>query len=95
MWKNIDETRKDFAHYSVMSKLRHVDGMSALRDLFPDGKANELNLVLFSTSGAHGTYNTIEEAERKIRGDESEDLITEVTFLVVHPPSRGTSVWDL
>lgn len=37
--------------------------MAILREWFPDGEANEMNLVLFSTSGVHGTYTTIEEIE--------------------------------
>jgi len=88
MWYNIDKARKDSGHYSVMAKEQGVTGMDALRAMFPDGVANELNFVLFSTSGVHGTYNTIEEAERALTGerdDEGEELCTEVTFLIVHP----------
>jgi hypothetical protein len=76
MWKNIDETRPDSAYYSIMCVANNIDSMEALRGMFPEAKANALNFVLFSTSGVHGTYTTIEEAERE-RGD--------VTFLVVHP----------
>ena len=88
MWQNIDETRTDSAHYSVMRKLPHENGMDALRAMFPDGKANDLNFVLFSTSGVHGTYNTIEEAERFLIGKDADgvaDGVEEVTFLIVHP----------
>lgn len=56
------------------------DGMEALRQLFPDGVANDRNFVLFSTSGVHGTYCTIEAAE-------SEGC--DVTFLVVQPRIVG------
>lgn len=58
--------------------------MAALRGTFPDAKADELNFVLFSTSGVHGTYNTIEEAERFLTGADSEGC-SKVTFLIVHP----------
>lgn len=46
-----------------------------------------MNLVLFSTSGVHGTYNTIEEAETVINGTAKpeDEQITEITFLIVHP----------
>lgn len=37
--------------------------MAVLRKWFPDGEANEYNQVLFSTSGIHGSYTTIEEIE--------------------------------
>ena len=84
MWQNIDETRPDSAHYSVMRKLPHESGMDALRAMFPDGKANDLNFVLFSTSGVHGTYNTIDAAERFLLGEEAGGF-AEVTFLIVHP----------
>lgn len=84
MWENLDETRPYNAHYSVMRKQPGIDGMDALRGMFPDAKANELNFVLFSTSGVHGTYNTIEEAERFLAGSDANGY-SEVTFLIVHP----------
>lgn len=82
-WENLDKTRPDSAHYSIMRLNRGEGGMDALRGMFPDAKADNLNFVLFSTSGVHGTYNTIEEAEKRINGDK--EHITEVTFLIVHP----------
>lgn len=84
MWENCDKTRPDSAHYSVMRKARGVEGMDALRAMFPAAEANELNFALFSTSGVHGTYNTIEEAERHLDGDSPEGF-AEVTFVIVHP----------
>lgn len=62
------------SHYSVNCA---KDGMKLLRSIFPDGEADEMNFVLFSTSGVHGTYQTIEEEEA--------DPGIGVTFLVVHP----------
>jgi hypothetical protein len=84
MWENLDPTKRDSAHYSVMRKASAHSGMEALRAMFPEGNADDLNMVLFSTSGVHGTYNTIEEAEAHLQspGDES---FAEVTFLVLHP----------
>lgn len=85
MWINVDKTRPNSAHYSIMALENPVDGgMDALRGMFPDGKADELNAVLFSTSGVHGTYNTIEEAEDFLNGRDL-DGIPGVTFVVVHP----------
>lgn len=52
MWENLDKTRPESAHYSVMRKVLGVEGMDALRGMFPDAKANELNFVLFSTKKA-------------------------------------------
>lgn len=57
-------------------------GMKNLRRLFPDAKADDMNFVLFSTSGVHGTYTTIEDIEVEIaKGEERSDLTT----LVLHP----------
>ena len=84
MWENLDKTRPDSAHYSVMRVAPNTEGMDALRAMFPEAKANELNFVLFSTSGVHGTYNAIEEAEQFLNGEDAESY-SEVTFVVVHP----------
>lgn len=40
--------------------------MKNLRELFPDGQASDLNIVLFSTGGTHGTRTTIEEIETSL-----------------------------
>lgn len=50
--------------------------MDAIKAMFPDAKADELNFVLFSTSGIHGLYATIEECQAEGYS---------VTFLIVHP----------
>lgn len=84
MWENLDKTRPDSAHYSVMRKQTGVEGMDALRGMFPDAEANDMNFVLFSTSGVHGTYNTIEAAERHLNGEDAEGF-SEVTFVIAHP----------
>jgi hypothetical protein len=76
-WQNLNADRGT-DYYSV-HKLPggRETAMAALRELFPDGEANELNFVLFSTSGVHGTYCTIESCEA---GE-----VRDVTFLVVQP----------
>ncbi len=62
------------------------DTMFLLRDLFPGAIVDEMNFVLFSTSGVHGTYNTIEEAEASLALPEDHDeRDCSITFLIVHP----------
>lgn len=83
-WKNLDKSRPDSAHYSVMALDGSKTGMEALRGMFPNAKADELNACLFSTSGVHATYTTIEEAEAYVLGEDKEG-INEVAFVIVHP----------
>src|SRR3989304_8756196 len=84
-WENIDKTRQDeSAHYSIMRLTEKGSGMEALRELFRDGDADELNFVLFSTSGIHGSYNTIEDAELFLQGKNPEGH-PNITFLIIHP----------
>jgi hypothetical protein len=78
MWENNRPGRDDNPYYSVLRLVG--DGMEALRQLFPTGEADELNAVLFSTSGVHGTYCTIEAVEAG--GD---DVPSDVTFCVIQP----------
>lgn len=70
----VETVAGDGGHYSIN---RARDGMDLLRLVFPDGEANEMNICLFSTSGVHGTYRTIEEEEA--------DPGCGVTFVIVHP----------
>ena len=64
-WKNVVKSEMSSgAHYSVLhNDKKNGKSMELLHELFPNGEANDLNFVLFSTSGVHGTYNTNEEAE--------------------------------
>lgn len=78
MWKNNRPGRDDNPDYSVLRLTGN--GMEALRQLFPTGEADDLNAVLFSTSGVHGTYCTIEEVEAG-----GEDAPGDVTFCVIQP----------
>jgi hypothetical protein len=88
-------SRKSGGHYNNFY-IKPGRGMAALRNLFPDGEANDLNVVLFSTSGVHGSYTTIEEIEAGLQkyGDEpdfgGEDWPddwhdNELTVLIVQP----------
>ena len=76
-WRRVETVPRgdDFTYYSIYELAG--DGMAALREIFPDGQANPLNFVLFSTSGVHGCYSTIEDVE--------DDELPSVTFLVVQP----------
>jgi hypothetical protein len=82
MWKNNRPGRDDNPYYSVLAL--EGDGMEALRQLFPEGEANELNAVLFSTSGVHGTYCLIEDVEEDMQR-EVRDGPRDVTFVVIQP----------
>lgn len=87
--------RKDGAHYNTFHVAKGANAMKALRDWFgEDAKADEMNFVLFSTSGVHGSYSTIEDCENAMNGEGDPDdepigddapYIPEVTFLVVQP----------
>jgi hypothetical protein len=99
-----DDSRKSIfgkqgGHYNIYGTKPGMQ-MKLLREFFPDGEANEMNLVLFSTSGAHGTYITIEEVEESCQkygfdhetAEEDEDAAwpddrvgTDVTFLLIQP----------
>ena len=82
MWENTNPEKSDDAYYSVL-KLTG-DGMEALRQLFPDGVANEMNAVLFSTSGVHGSYCLIEAVEEDMQR-EVRDGPRDVTFCLIQP----------
>lgn len=56
---------KEGAHYNIFP-IDISRGMEALRLMFPDGEANEMNFALFSTSGVHGSYATIEQIEASL-----------------------------
>ena len=84
--------RKEGAHYNIFSGLTIDD----LRRIFPDAEADEMNFTLFSTSGIHGAYTTIEEIESSLKkygvnpdfgnADYPDDYVhNSITVLVVHP----------
>ncbi len=84
MWENIDKNRSDSGHYSIMKLQSYVNGMESLYTMFPEANADDVNFVLFSTSGVHGTSNTIEEAENFLNGENPEGF-NGITFLIIHP----------
>lgn len=72
-----DWTKSNGGHYSKPVPVLEGMGMEALRTMFPDGEADALRFVLFSTSGVHGSYVTIEDSEAT--------GLNEVTFVIVQP----------
>lgn len=80
-------------HYSVRcfdldGRNRHCPetGMRALRGMFPAGDADALNVALFSTSGIHGSYTTIEEIEEALaRAPDPFPDECDLTVLVLRP----------
>lgn len=94
---------KDGGHYNIF-RLGGARGpvlpeddeniWNGIQSFFPDGEANDLNFVLFSTSGVHGSYTTLDEIEASLKkhGDLSDTdmdkypddyVIPEVTILIV------------
>lgn len=71
--------------------------IESIKEIFPDGEADEMNFCLFSTSGVHGSYVTIEDVEKSVRqfgfdppgegdsGYDEEALNPHVTFLIISP----------
>ena len=70
------------AHYTIY-------GFSSIDDIkrvFPEGKANDLNWFVASTSGVHGTYTTLDEIEMSLDLPVgSEERFTELTCLIIMP----------
>jgi hypothetical protein len=81
VWESF--TKKDGAHYNNYG-CPNEHGMEGLRQIFPTGEADEYNFVLFSTSGVHGSYSTVEEVENASPDEEGYTQNT-VTFVIVHP----------
>lgn len=83
-WNLIRKSAGSTDPYGAVLKIHdNRDSMSELRSMFPMGKADDLNFVLFSTSGTNGTSDTIEDVEAEIskRGYSFDGL----TFIVVSP----------
>lgn len=58
-------------HYNIWAVNKGKE-METLKLYFPDGVANEMNFILFSTSGVHGSYTMIEDIEISL--DKYKDL---------------------
>ncbi len=91
------------SHYNIWRI--STGGVAGLREMFGDPpQANEMNFALFSTSGVHGSYATIEEIERSLQKygpnpeflkDETEETLPDdhclptLTVTVYHPRIIG------
>ena len=85
-WESLDRLNPDRVHYSVLRLSGGEGGMGALRAMFPNAVATEMNFVLFSTSGIHGSYELIEDAEKVLR-EGSQDEAPPLN----HVPDRASS----
>lgn len=61
----------------------NADTMDVLREMFPTGEADPENFVVFSTSGAHGTFETIEDIEKEVVNNGF--TFNGVTCVIIHP----------
>jgi hypothetical protein len=87
---------KNGAHYNIFA-IKNENAMEFLKKSFPKGKTNEMSFILFSTSGVHGMYTTLEEIEHSLKKygeDFDEDKDEEwpddyhgrrITILIVQP----------
>ncbi len=86
---------KDGAHYNIY-EIYSDNGMNLLRRIFPDGIANDMNFVLFSTSGIHGSCVSLEDIESSLikYGDKTYNDFADppddfynsyLTILIIHP----------
>lgn len=72
-------------------KAKGIIGIDELKDTFPNGVADRLNFCLFSTSGVHGRYSTIEDVEKYINDvpidnrESDDDRCDTVTFIMISP----------
>lgn len=82
----------DGAHYNIYANVT----MENTRAIFPKWQADEYNICVFSTSGIHGTYTTIEDIEASFKkygenakfedGEEPDDWESGyLTVLIFHP----------
>lgn len=74
-WKEVNGL--DRRDYCVWQLEDQDCGLDALKALFPNAEADANNFVIFSTSGVHGSYTTIEEAQQYSGSG--------VTFMVMQP----------
>jgi hypothetical protein len=83
------------SHY----KNAQIHSVEDLKSLFPDGKANDLNWCLFSTSGVHGSNFGLDEIEYSLRNKLDERHIDycppKLTVLVIKPRLVSLGYGDL
>ena len=70
--------------YYEAGEVGKLEDIEMLKEIFPDGQADIYNFVLFSTSGAHGTYCTLDNVEETWEEGEDEK-VDSITVLVIKP----------
>jgi len=70
--------------------VKKIETISELKEIFPDANAvNDMNFVVFSTSGIHGSYITIEQIERELLSvypiGEEDKVGDTLTVLAIQP----------
>ena len=74
-WKLTPPSLGSYSAYAFNGSKRMT--IAAIKEIFPTGECDEMNFILFSTSGVHGSYCKIEDAEKNTDGA--------VTFLIIKP----------
>lgn len=85
VWDDTCTSRLSIAN-KVLRLSKGQSGMDALRRIFPEGEADDMNFVFFSTSGVHGLSTTIEQYEGLC---DIEERAAGITFLIVNPRVAG------
>lgn len=86
---------KEGGHYNIFAAQNEME-WAMLTNIFEplNWQADKMNFILFSTSGVHGTYTTIEDIEKsaekygwnvKDNFDADDYCSPYLTFLIVHP----------
>ncbi len=73
-----------------MYEVIEIRSMQEIYSLFPNGIANERNWIVLSSGGVHGTFNTLDDAEYILRGEDLEEEPlpngrTLITVLITQP----------
>jgi len=73
MWSPVHDRG---GHYNIFRMEPGINGIDALKEIFPEGEANDMNFVMFSTSGIHGTHFDLDDIEESLKkyGDEPDFL---------------------
>lgn len=69
-------------HYKNIMSIKTMDDLKAL---FPDGKADNLNWCLFSMSGVHGGYESLDDLVEELNSDEDYEYPPRINMLVIRP----------
>lgn len=79
--KRIEPARSGMAHYHNFAFLGSEQALQCLKEL----ELDECNFILFSTSGVHGTYSTLEDIQKSWSDPRENQRMNSVTVLLVQP----------